>query len=201
MRKGIIVRAVLVLGLLISLFVGVQTVKASPMVMVDQPWYRITGVNQPVEFTANASGGTPPYTFQWYTTFLDPTVSSDQWKTIEVPYSNSSTFTFIASTPGRYGISINVTDSNGDGEYQSFQPIGIVVTVQSSPVPQSTTSPSPSHTASLNPTPTPTIPEFPSWTILMIVTVMAMGAGLLVFFKKHKHLRKLTFYEEHRKGS
>ena len=185
MRKGIIVRAVLVLGLLISLFVGIQTVKASPMVIVDQPWYRVTGANQSVEFTANASGGTPQYTFQWYTTFLDPAVSSDQWKTIEVPYSNSSTFAFIASTPGRYGISINVTDSNGDGEYQSFQPIGIVVTVQSSPVPQSTTSPSPSHTASLNPTPTPTIPEFPSWTILQLLTIMLATADLLVHHKKH----------------
>ena len=196
MRKGIIVRAVLVLGLLISLFVGVQTVKASPMVIVDQPWYRVTGVNQPVEFTANASGGTPPYTFQWYTTFLDPTISSEQWKTIEVPYSNSSTFTFIASTPGRYGISINVTDSNGDGEYQSFQPIGIVVTVQSSPVPQSTSSPSPSPTASLNPTPTPTTPEFPSLIILPLfcIATLLMAATLL---KKHKHLRKFTFYEEH----
>ena len=186
MRKGIIVRAVLVLGLLISLFVGVQTVKASPTVMVDQPWYRVTGVNQPVEFTANASGGAPPYTFQWYTTFLDPTISSDQWKTIEVPYSNSSTFTFIASTPGRYGISINVTDSNGDGEYQSFQPIGIVVTVQSSPVPQSTPSPSLSPTASLNPTPTPTIPEFQSWTLLLLFSIILATAILSIYSKEHR---------------
>ncbi len=45
----------------------------------------------------------------------------------------------MASTPGRYGISIRINDSKGEGEYQSFQPIGIVVTVQSTPI---TTSPS-----------------------------------------------------------
>jgi hypothetical protein len=105
----------------------------SPMVTVDQPWWRITGVNQPIEFTASAKGGTPPYTFQWYTTFLDPTIPPEQWHTVMVPDSNSSTFKFVASTTGRYGISIRLSDSKGEGEYQSFQPIGIVVTVQSSP--------------------------------------------------------------------
>ncbi len=34
-------------------------------------------------------------------------------------------------------------------------------------------------------TPSPTVPEFPSWTILLLVTVM-MGSGLLVCHKKHK---------------
>ena len=122
------------------------------MVMVDQPWWRTTGVNQPVEFTANATGGTPPYTFQWYTTYLDPAIPSGQWHTVMVPDSNSSTFKFAASIPGRYGISIRLSDSKGEGEYQSFQPMGIVVTVQTSPVPQLTPSPSP--------TPTPSPPNF-----------------------------------------
>ena len=95
-----------------------------------------------------------------------------------VPDSNSSTFKFVASTPGRYGISIRLSDSNGDSEYQSFQPIGIVVTVQSSPVSQSTPSMSASPATSLNPTPTPTVPEFKAWTITLLLTIMIV-AGLL----------------------
>jgi hypothetical protein len=180
LEKGNFLLGVLVLGLLVASFSGVETAKASPTVMVDQPWYRVTGVNQPVEFTAIASGGTPPYTFEWYTTFLDPTVSPEQWNTVMVPDSNSTTFKFVTSTPGRYGISIRLSDSNGDSEYQSFQPIGIVVTVQLSPVPQSKTSPSPS------PSSTPSIPEFQSWTIPILLIIMA-AAGLLVCFKKPKY--------------
>jgi hypothetical protein len=166
MKKGNFPLGFFVVGLLALYFAGVQTVKASPMVTVDQPWWRTTGVNQPVEFTASASGGTPSYTFQWYTTFLDPNVPSEQWRTVMVPDSNSSTFKFIASIPGRYGISIK-SDSTGNGEYQSFQPEGIVVTVQTSPVPQITSSPSPTPTPSppnfgptSSPTPPLSIPEF-----------------------------------------
>ena len=134
MKKRNFLFRILVLGLLTASCIGFQTAMASPMVMVDQPWWRTTGVNQPVEFTANATGGTPPYTFQWYTTYLDPAIPSGQWHTVMVPDSNSSTFKFAASIPGRYGISIRLSDSKGEGEYQSFQPMGIVVTVQTSPV-------------------------------------------------------------------
>ena len=41
--------------------------------------------------------------------------------------------------------------------------------------------------ASTSPTPTPTVPEFPSWTIPLLLTVMEAPAGLLVYHKKHKH--------------
>jgi hypothetical protein len=38
-----------------------------------------------------------------------------------------------------------------------------------------------------NPTPTPAIPEFASWTIPLLFTLMLVAAGLLVYHKKHKH--------------
>lgn len=155
-RRNIVLLTLFAVGLLTSSFAGIQTAKASVWVMVDYPWNRITGVNQPTEFTASGTGGTPPYTFQWYTTFLDPNVPSQRWIRVAVPGANSSTFNFVASTPGRYGISISVTDSKGEGEYQSFQPIGIVVTVQSTPVSQSMPSPPP------NPSPTPSPPNITS---------------------------------------
>ena len=194
MRKEKFLLEVLVIGLLTASFVGVQTVQASPIVMVDQPWWRTIGVNQPVEFTASAKGGTPPYTFQWYTTFLDLTIPPEQWHTVMVPDSNSSTFKFVASTTGRYGISIRLTDSQGDGEYQSFQPMGIVVTVQSSPVPQPTQSPSPTPTPSppnfgptSSPTPSPSIPELQSWTLLLLFSIIVATAISLIHFKKYKN--------------
>jgi hypothetical protein len=37
------------------------------------------------------------------------------------------------------------------------------------------------------PTPTPTVPEVPSWTIPLLLTIMVASAGLLVYHKKHKH--------------
>jgi hypothetical protein len=117
MRKKTLLLAIVVGGLLTSTFAGIQTVKASPGVMVDLPWGRVIGVNQPTEFTASGNGGTPPYTFQWYTTFLDPNVPPEQWVTVAVPGATSSAFNFVASIPGRYGISIRINDSKGEGEY------------------------------------------------------------------------------------
>jgi hypothetical protein len=38
-----------------------------------------------------------------------------------------------------------------------------------------------------NPTPTPAVPEFPLWTIPLLLTIMGASSGLLVFRKKHKH--------------
>ncbi|HLN88539.1 MAG TPA: hypothetical protein VK253_00575 [Candidatus Binatia bacterium] len=43
-------------------------------------------------------------------------------------------------------------------------------------------SPSPSPAT----TPTPTVPEYPSWTLPLMLSVMVATAGLLVYFKKHK---------------
>ena len=37
---------------------------------------------------------------------------------------------------------------------------------------------------SASPTPTPTVPEFPSWTTLLLITTMVTAAGLLVYHKK-----------------
>ena len=48
-----------------------------------------------------------------------------------------------------------------------------------------------------NSTPTPTIPEFP--TLIIPISLVIIAAGLLVYSKKHKHPRKFTFNEEHRK--
>jgi hypothetical protein len=144
----------------------------SLIVIVDQPWWRTTGINQPTEFTGHTEGGTPPYTYQWYVTYLDPNIPPENWSAVAVPNSNTSTFKFVESTLGRYGISLRITDSNGESEYQSFQPMGIVVTVQSSPVAQPSTSTSP----------IPSVPEFSWLTILPIL--LAIPIALAIIRKK-----------------
>jgi hypothetical protein len=46
--------------------------------------------------------------------------------------------------------------------------------------------PTPSPTNTIT-SPTPAVPEFPSWTITLLITIMLAIAGLLVYHKKHKH--------------
>ena len=50
--------------------------------------------------------------------------------------------------------------------------------------PDPATTPTPTITS---PTPTPSVPEFPSWTIPLLLTITVAIAGLLVYHKKHKH--------------
>ncbi len=49
-------------------------------------------------------------------------------------------------------------------------------------IPATSTSTSPTP----NPTSTPTVPEFPLWTIPLLLSIMLASAGLLVYHKKHK---------------
>jgi hypothetical protein len=46
--------------------------------------------------------------------------------------------------------------------------------------------PTATPTVSLSAAPTPTVPEFSSWTIPLLLTIMVALAGLLVYHKKHK---------------
>lgn len=53
----------------------------------------------------------------------------------------------------------------------------------SQPTPTLTPTPTPTTT----PTSTPTVPEFSSWTLPLLLSIMAATAGLLVYGKKRKH--------------
>ena len=50
----------------------------------------------------------------------------------------------------------------------------------------SITTPSPTPTQTPSSSPTPTVPEIPSWTIPLLLTIMGTSAGLLVYHKKQK---------------
>jgi hypothetical protein len=67
--------------IIVALFIlpCAETASAESSVTVS-PLCATVSVDQPVEFRARTYGGVPPFTYQWYYTYLDPTVSPEQWK-------------------------------------------------------------------------------------------------------------------------
>jgi hypothetical protein len=65
------------------------------------PVSALTYFGQSVTFTSTASGGTPPYGYQWY--MNDSAVSG----------ANSNSWTFALQPIGNYSVYLNVTDSFG----------------------------------------------------------------------------------------
>ena len=81
---------------------NIASVTVNPALTVSiSPTSVIMDVGQPVTFTSSVSGGTPPYTYQWY---LDD---------VPVPSATSSTWAFTPSSPGSYEVYLNVTDDVG----------------------------------------------------------------------------------------
>jgi hypothetical protein len=88
-------------------------------------------------------------------------------------------------------ITISINDGNGHTSSKSIS----ITSYDDLPSPTITPAPTSSLTPlpSLSPTPittltpSPSIPESPSWTILLLLTIMVASAGLLVYHKKNKH--------------
>lgn len=99
-----------------------------------------TNVNQPVQFTAFVTGGTPPYQYRWY-------LSGEP-----VAGSTNQSFTFTPTSPGTYVIGLTVTDSVNSQAGGVALPLTIAVLGTPSPSP----SPTPTLTPGATPTPTPT---------------------------------------------
>jgi hypothetical protein len=128
-------------------------------------------VNQPVQLVEIASGGTPPYSYQWYV------------NDVKVEGANASNFTFVEATAGFYPVYCEVTDSLGDVGGTIPPPMFIKVEGSLS------TSPSSSATLSLTPTasqtprssssPTPSVPEF-SWLAIVPLLLSLFSAVIIV---------------------
>ncbi|MEM2445445.1 MAG: PKD domain-containing protein [Candidatus Bathyarchaeia archaeon] len=93
--------------------VVIITVSTSFFNVTISPAEATISVEQHVTFTSNVEGATPPLTYQWY---IDATPVSG---------ANTSTFTFLSRTPGRYYVSLQVIDS----EYKEGWSEPIPVTV------------------------------------------------------------------------
>ena len=73
------------------------------------------------------------------------------------------------------------------------------ITIPTGSISTSTPNPtSPTTSASQNPTPTPTVPEFPSWTIPLLLSIILVPAGLLVCYKRQNN-EKQTHLKSTRK--
>jgi hypothetical protein len=70
----------------------------TPMTIAISPTHVATYVGQSQTFSSSVSGGTPPYTYQWY---LNDTAVSG---------ATGSTWTFTPATTGHYKVYLNVTD-------------------------------------------------------------------------------------------
>ena len=90
---------------------------------------------------------------------------------------------------------LDVTNPNYNYTPNDYGPVGTVsiepflTASNSQAMPNPTASiPTPAPTSTQSSSPTPSVPEFPSWTLLLLVTVMVATAGSLVYFRKHKQV-------------
>ena len=187
MKKVTVLLAILFSCLVASTVEGFGTVKAQTLqidveFVSSPPAY----VDQPFEISATVSGGTPPFSYQWYTKWFPPWeagMDPDQYRAssgseIAVPGATSATFWFTPKVEGIYWISVGVSDSAGNSvsHYPSIQPFQLIVHNNTvTPI-----SPSPSPTP---PFPTSTIPEIPPYVALIIPMAVLLIA---IAFKKSK---------------
>jgi hypothetical protein len=122
-------------------------------------------VNQSVNYTIYASGGTPPYKYQWYIQLNTQRISDER---IE-PVSNSSKFTLTPTHAGTFLFYYAVTDplnatAGTAGPLALFR-LGAAIPLyvfEETASPSASSSPSPSRSPIPSPTPQPTLSSSPS---------------------------------------
>jgi hypothetical protein len=89
----------------------------SPLSVSITPPSATIDLSQSVSFSSTVSGGTPPYTYQWYV------------NNVAYPGANSPTWLYTPTATGYYLVHLNVTDNTGTKAKSNISP----VTVNSAP--------------------------------------------------------------------
>ena len=172
-KKGII--AVFTLLLLALLTFGFEVVRAQG-ISTDIEYASGSGsgtvfVNQPLQLIEIASGGTPPYSYQWYV------------NDAKVQWANTSNFTFVEATAGFYNVYCIVTDSLGDLGGNIPSPMFIKVESSPTPSPSPFITLSPTRSQILSQSPTPAVPEF-SWLVIVPLLLSIFAVAVILRHRK-----------------
>jgi hypothetical protein len=146
----------------------------------------------------------------WIQPFYQPIRNGEYGFTAQHPQSNSGYTVISVPSEFRVGDVVDFQVQKLEGYYTSWEPMLAIVmgtsqftgqfsewsntqtvTIDQNPTSNSTPSPTqtPTNTIFTIPTlalnsPTPTVPEFPSWIIMLLLTITLGSAGLLVCHKK-----------------
>jgi hypothetical protein len=115
-------------------------------------------VGQSQVFASSVSGGTAPYTFQWY---VNGYAASD---------GTGPDWTFKPDTPGSYEIYLEVADSLNSSNAVVMS--SIVSVEATNPLSEPSSKPEPDQ-------------PFRPWFLLVFLLSCALGAGLIVFLSRH----------------
>jgi len=174
---------------------GAQASSNATLITVN-PWLSMnieqgsakTQVDQLVQFTVIVTGGTPPYTYQWYYQ-LHPDGE-------RVAGATSPTFAFPPTASGTYMIFLIVKDSLNYEEESESLPLTVTV-AESTPSPSSTpSSPPPTPTPTLTPTSSPTpipldgLTAFPLSAVVIVASVAAIAALVLLREQRRRQIEK-----------
>jgi hypothetical protein len=123
-----------------------------------------------INFTVTADGGKEPYTYSW-------NVDNQTVENVSSPY-----FSLDNLTIGEHHVFAAVTDADNNTATTLTVAFDVLPNPNLSPTP---TLPKPTPSLPYPPTPSPSVAEFPNWTILPLVGVVAI---MLVYFLKRRKL-------------